>query len=152
MKETSGTSESVTKVKNIMNCLLHLFLFQSVASDLLFDVIRYLLTSFTQSDIEVLIFVLHNIGLQLRKNDPASIKQILDLFNQKKNSYHAQLRLDQAVEDATMTQKLKFLELELGDIKNNKGSVTMQVRSIEHLQTWLKRDPKLSSEVLIKPL
>ena len=41
--------------------------------------------------------------------------------------------------------------LELQDIRNNKGSVTMQVRSIEHLQTWLKRDPKLSSELLIKP-
>lgn len=51
-----------------------------------------------------------------------------------------------------MDQKLKFLVLELQDIKNNKGSMTMQVRSIEHLQTWLKRDPKLSSELLIKPL
>ena len=28
----------------------------------------------------------------------------------------------------------------------------MQVRSIEHLQNWLKRDPKLSNELLIKPL
>jgi nucleolar MIF4G domain-containing protein 1 len=51
-----------------------------------------------------------------------------------------------------MDKKLKFLVLELQDIKNNKGSVTMQMRSIEHLQTWLKRDPKLSSELLIKPL
>ena len=32
-----------------------------------------------------------------------------------------------------MDKKLKFLVLELQDIKNNKGSVTMQVRSIEHL-------------------
>ena len=51
-----------------------------------------------------------------------------------------------------MDRKLKFLVLELQDIKNNKGSVTLQVRSIEHLQTWLKRDPKLSNELLIKPL
>ena len=80
---------SVTKVKNIMNCLLHLFLFKSIGSQFLFDVIKYLLNSFSESDIEVLIFVLHNIGLQLRKQDPASIKQILDLFNQKKNSYTA---------------------------------------------------------------
>jgi len=42
--------------------------------------------------------------------------------------------------------------LELTDIKNNKGSVTMQVRSIEHLQTWLKRDSQLSSELNIKPI
>lgn len=51
-----------------------------------------------------------------------------------------------------MEQKLKFLVLELQDIKNNKGTATLQVRSIEHLQTWLKRDLKLSSELLIKPL
>lgn len=42
--------------------------------------------------------------------------------------------------------------MELTDIKNNKGAVTMQVRSIEHLQTWLKRDQALSSELNIKPL
>jgi len=51
-----------------------------------------------------------------------------------------------------MEQKMKFLVLELQDIRNNKGTATLQVRSIEHLQTWLKRDPKLSSELLIKPL
>lgn len=50
-----------------------------------------------------------------------------------------------------MDRKLKFLVLELQDIKNNKGTQTLQVRSIEHLQTWLKRDPQLSSELLIRP-
>ena len=93
---------SVTKVKNIMNCLLHLFLFKSIGSQFLFDVIKYLLNSFSESDIEVLIFVLHNIGLQLRKQDPASIKQILDLFNQKKNSYTAQKRLEKSESEKSM--------------------------------------------------
>ena len=72
--ENEEQESNVMKVKNIMNCLLHLFLFQSIGSDLLFDVIKFLLQSFTESDIEVLIFVLHNIGLQLRKKDPASVK------------------------------------------------------------------------------
>ena len=48
-------------------------------------------------------------------------------------------------------QKMNFLVMELQDIKNNKGNVTLQVRSIEHLQTWLKRDSRLSNENLIKP-
>ena len=48
-------------------------------------------------------------------------------------------------------QKMNFLVMELQDIKNNKGNVTLQVRSIEHLQTWLKRDNRLSNENLIKP-
>ena len=46
---------------------------------------------------------------------------------------------------------MNFLVMELQDIKNNKGNVTLQVRSIEHLQTWLKRDNRLSNENLIKP-
>ena len=46
---------------------------------------------------------------------------------------------------------MNFLVLELQDIKNNKGNVTLQVRSIEHLQTWLKRDSRLSNETLIRP-
>jgi hypothetical protein len=49
-------------------------------------------------------------------------------------------------------KKINFLNMELSDIKNNKGTVTLQVRSIEHLQTWLKRDEKLSSELNIKPI
>ena len=88
MTSEGGEESSVIRVKNIMNCLVHLFLFQTIGSDLLFDVIKFLLSSFTERDVEVLIFVLHNIGLQLRKKDPASVKEILDLFNQKKkNSY-----------------------------------------------------------------
>jgi nucleolar MIF4G domain-containing protein 1 len=89
MTSEDGEASGVVRVKNIMNCLVHLFLFQTIGSDLLFDVIKFLLSSFTEMDIEVLIFVLHNIGLQLRKKDPASVKEILDLFNQKKNSYQA---------------------------------------------------------------
>ena len=30
-------------------------------------------------------------------------------------------------------KKINFLNMELNDIKNNKGNVTLQVRSIEHL-------------------
>lgn len=40
-------------------------------------------------------------------------------------------------------RKLGFLNLELQDIRNNKGTTTLQVRSIEHMQTWLKRDARL---------
>ena len=42
--------------------------------------------------------------------------------------------------------------MELNDIKNTKGATTLQVRSIEHLQTWLKRDQVLSSELNTKPI
>ena len=65
---------------------MHFFLFQSLTQTLLYDLIRHLMSSFTETDIEILIFLLHNIGLQLRKEDPVSLRELLTLSEQKKNS------------------------------------------------------------------
>lgn len=53
----------------------------------MYDLIKLLLTSFKEADIEILIFILHNVGLKLRKSDPAALRDILLLAEQKKNSY-----------------------------------------------------------------
>lgn len=75
------------------------------------------------------------------------------MATQNKNSYLVSLKMDGKDEAShPKSKKVNFLMMELADIKNNKGTVTLQVRSIEHLQTWLKRDPKLSSELNIKSL
>ena len=75
----SGVDEGKDKVKNILNCFLHFYLFQSMSSAFIFDLLHVLLHSYSESDLEILIFLLHNIGLQLRKSDPAALKSILDL-------------------------------------------------------------------------
>lgn len=50
-------------------------------------------------------------------------------------------------------RKINFLNMEMTDIKHNKGGAnTLQTRTIEHLQNWLKRDQTVSSELNIKPL
>lgn len=67
------------KLKNILNCFLHFFIFKSTNGKILLDLIQILMQSFTESDIEILIFILHNIGLQLRKEDPVAIKSIIEM-------------------------------------------------------------------------
>ena len=151
MKETHEDQNIKSKIKNILNCLLHFFLFKSMTAQLLIDLIFKLMNSFTETDIEILIFILHNIGLQLRKEDPTKIMQIIDMAQSKKNSYAVELKLKNMEADGK-SKKINFLTMELQDIKNNKGNVTLQVRSIEHLQTWLKRDSQLSSELNVKPI
>ena len=42
--------------------------------------------------------------------------------------------------------------MELQDIKNNKGTMTLQVKSIEHLQTWIRKNAKLQSELEFQPV
>lgn len=79
------------------------------------------------------------------------------MFTQKRNSYLAEAKLESETENQNTSRKNKerklgFLHLELQDIRNNKGNVTLQVRSIEHLQTWLKRDSRLQSSLLIQPI
>lgn len=116
------------------------------------------MASFREADIETLIFLLHNIGLQLRKADANALKELLTLCEQKKNSYSAEVKMAQAnggnVEEMKrMERKIGFLNMELQDIKNNKGTMTLQVKSVEHLQTWLKKSSHLNqSEMLIQPV
>jgi hypothetical protein len=52
--------------------------------------------SFREADVEVLIFLLHNIGLQLRKADPVALRDLLTLADQKRNSFAAEVKMAQA--------------------------------------------------------
>jgi len=107
-----------------------------------------LLNRYEERDVEVLIFLLHNVGLKLRKADPAGIKRIIELAEQKKNSYEVAIKMEGGVK----SRKVDFLQMELADIKNNKGTTTLQVKSIEYLETWLRKNKHLQSQNLIKPL
>jgi hypothetical protein len=80
-------------VKNLVNCFLHFFLFASLTQTLLYDLIRFMMSSFTETDIEILIFLLHNIGLQLRKADPIALKELLHLAEQKKNNLSVEIKM-----------------------------------------------------------
>lgn len=138
---------------------MHFFLFQSLTQTLLYDLIRHLMSSFTETDIEILIFLLHNIGLQLRKEDPVSLRDLLTLSEQKKNSLQAEIKMSSTADSGKdldsmkrLERKVGFLNMELQDIKNNKGTMTLQVKSVEHLQTWIKKSASIKSELLIQPL
>ena len=141
----------------MLNCFLHFYLFESITASSVFELVRFLLSSLQEMDIEILIFLLHNIGLQLRKSEPDSLKQVLDLFTQKYNSFQAESKMlsltsAELTERKQKERKLSFLHLELQDIRNNKGSITLQVRSIEHMQTWLRKNRLLHSSLQIQPL
>lgn len=49
-------------------------------------------------------------------------------------------------------RKVGFLYMELQDIKNNKGTMTLQVKSTDHLQSWIKKNQKLQSELSFQPV
>ena len=93
---------------------MHFFLFQSLTQTLLYDLIRHLMSSFTETDIEILIFLLHNIGLQLRKEDPISLRDLLTLSEQKKNSLQAEIKMYSITEEGKDIETMNRLERKVG--------------------------------------
>lgn len=75
---------------------MQLYLFGSITADLIMYFIEKMLETFTQEDIDILIFVLHNIGLQLRKQETVQLKKILDLVELKRNQFAALVKLEEA--------------------------------------------------------
>jgi hypothetical protein len=59
-----------------INVFMQIYLFGSITSDLLIFFIDKMLQSFKEDDIDILIFVLHNIGLQLRKEETVKLKEL----------------------------------------------------------------------------
>lgn len=92
-----------------------------------------MIQSFKEDDIDILIFVLHNIGLQLRKEETAKLKNLFDIAEQKRNQFSVFIKLEEAdpntKEDVPKLKqklsKINFLMMEITDIKNNKGSITL---------------------------
>jgi hypothetical protein len=157
---TGNDDQKKDRVKNLMNTFLHFFLFHSVTHTLLYDLITLLIQTFNESDIEVLIFILHNIGLQLRKADPVGLKDILSMGEQKRNSLAVEIKMmtvDSTIEPSKIDEmkrlerKVGFLMMELNDVKNNKGTLTLQVKSVEHLENWIKKRV-VGGDLAIKPL
>ena len=102
-----------TSIKNILNCLLHFYLFKVMTPKFLTELIEVLLSRFTESDIEVLIFVMHNIGFQLRNEEPEAIQKIIEMAESQKNSHAVKQKMENIEEDGAKAKKIHFLMLEL---------------------------------------
>ncbi|XP_044196306.1 nucleolar MIF4G domain-containing protein 1 [Thunnus albacares] len=62
---------------NLVAIVAHLYNFQVVHSGLIFDILKLLVGSFTEKDIELVLFVLRNVGFALRKDDALALKDLI---------------------------------------------------------------------------
>lgn len=63
---------------------LYLFMFlQIVDACLIYDILKFLGDSFKSKDVELILTVLRSIGFRLRKDDPASLKNLILTLQQK---------------------------------------------------------------------
>lgn len=62
---------------NLLAIIGHLYNFQVVHSLLIFDILKLLVKGFGEKDVELVLFMLRNVGFALRKDDPLALKELI---------------------------------------------------------------------------
>ena len=101
------------KYKNFIFIIIHLYIFENINSVFIYDLIKYLIDNFNENNSEYLLLLLSYTGISIRKENPSNLKDIITLINMKYNN----LKL---TNDATATDKLKYIIDMINDIKQNK--------------------------------
>lgn len=63
--------------ENLLTIVAHLYNFHMVQSLLVFDILKKLVGTFTEKDIELILLMLKNVGFLLRKDDALSLKELI---------------------------------------------------------------------------
>ena len=54
----------------MISVFMHVYLFRSVGHEFMFGIVDILMNSFKERDLEILLNLMHNVGLTLRKDSP----------------------------------------------------------------------------------
>lgn len=65
------------ELDNLFTMIAHLYNFHVVQSLLIFDILKKLVGTFTEKDIELILLMLKNVGFALRKDDALSLKELI---------------------------------------------------------------------------
>uniref|UniRef100_A0A8C0D1I6 Nucleolar MIF4G domain-containing protein 1 n=1 Tax=Balaenoptera musculus TaxID=9771 RepID=A0A8C0D1I6_BALMU len=95
---------------NLFAIIAHLYNFHVVQSLLIFDILRKLIGTFTEKDIELILLMLRNVGFSLRKDDALSLKELITEAQAKASGAGGRFR-DQS--------RVRFMLETLLALKNN---------------------------------
>ncbi|XP_074918301.1 nucleolar MIF4G domain-containing protein 1 isoform X2 [Chelonoidis abingdonii] len=71
---------------NLFALIGHLYNFHVVHSLLIFDILKRLVSTFTEKDIELILLLLKNVGFSLRKDDALALKDLISEAQNKANA------------------------------------------------------------------
>lgn len=63
--------------ENLLALIAHLYNFHVVHCLLIFDILKKLVSTFTEKEIELILFLLKNVGFSLRKDDALALKELI---------------------------------------------------------------------------
>ncbi|KAJ8419137.1 hypothetical protein AAFF_G00006360 [Aldrovandia affinis] len=131
---------------NLVALVAHLYNFHVVHSLLIFDILKKLEASFTEKDIELILFVLKNVGFALRKDDAVSLKELISEAQRKANS------LGTKFQDQTRMRFMleTMLALKNNDMRKIPGYDPEPVERLRKLQRTLVHQSSSGSDVKLR--
>ncbi|XP_025236927.1 nucleolar MIF4G domain-containing protein 1 isoform X2 [Theropithecus gelada] len=131
---------------NLFTILAHLYNFHVVQSLLIFDILKKLIGTFTEKDIELILLMLKNVGFSLRKDDALSLKELIT---------EAQTRASRASSEFQDQTRIRFmletmLALKNNDMRKIPGYDPEPVEKLRKLQRALVRSAGSGSETQLR--
>jgi len=117
--------------------LTYLYNFQVIHCTFLYDAIRDLIQSFAEVDVEVVLLILQHAGFYLRSDDPAALKDIVLLVQDRALSALNQVEVGGTDNES----RIRYMISAISDLKNNKKSRkdTQQIDKITRYRKFLGR-------------
>ncbi|KFV04408.1 Nucleolar MIF4G domain-containing protein 1, partial [Pterocles gutturalis] len=119
--------------ENLLALIAHLYNFHVVHSLLIFDILKKLVSTFTEKEIELVLFLLKNVGFSLRKDDALALKELITEAQKKANTAEKKLQDQTRVRFMLET----MLALRNNDMRKIPGYDPEPVEKLRKLQRTL---------------
>lgn len=90
--ELSKSDAEGKECENLLALIAHLYNFHVVHCLLIFDILKKLVSAFTEKEIELILFLLKNVGFSLRKDDALALKELITEAQRKANTAEKKLQ------------------------------------------------------------
>ncbi|KAI9301318.1 hypothetical protein BJ944DRAFT_243383 [Cunninghamella echinulata] len=98
------------ETKNLLTLTIELYNFQVISCVLVYDLVRLLIGNLDEQSVELLLKIIRTCGPQMRADDPASLKDIIDEIQKESNKR----------DPSTISTRHKFMLETITNVKNNK--------------------------------
>ncbi|KAM9386976.1 nucleolar MIF4G domain-containing protein 1 [Phaethornis superciliosus] len=133
--ELSKSDDEGKECENLLALIAHLYNFHVVHSLLIFDILKKLVSTFTEKEIELILFLLKNVGFSLRKDDALALKELITEAQRKANT------AEKKFQDQTRVRFMleTMLALRNNDMRKIPGYDPEPVEKLRKLQRTLVR-------------
>lgn len=144
--EVYKSSKEDKECDNLVAIVAHLYNFQVVHSVLIFDILKLLLGTFSEKDIELVLFVLKNVGFALRKDDALALKELISDAQRKASASGSKFKDQNRVRFMLET----MLALKNNDMRKIPGYDPEPVERLRKLQRTLIHNSAGGSDLKLR--